>query len=567
MKTSPPAAAGTTRRCRPMASAAVMIAALLFCLSCHHRIYDFLDRDEFYTLTYSAGNHGCLECPTRAKAYHYGAEVTLKPMPDAGYYFGGWSGPDGPNMYLDGSDWKIQMDANKTVTATFTLSPSYALSVDVEGNGTVTAGPTGWVYEAGTRVTLTPVPGAPDSAFSGWSGANASEVANNGDGTYSIVVNEAKRLTATFRSTAAGLSALTISGGIPGLSFQPGITEYNVNVPNSVTAITVSGTSSDSGASVSANNGVPQPLAEGANVITIRVTAQDGVTAKDYTVTVNRFGADYVSPAIGIKMRFVPAGTFQRNPTPTATSAVSAFRMSECEITRANFAAVMGVDPCDPGADYYSSGTSDPVQMVKWYDAIAFCNKLSLAEGLTPVYTVTVGGTNVNFATLAYADIPTVHDANWFAAAVDSTANGYRLPTELEWVWAFMGATSDRSNGYSGAGTNTTGYAKGYAGSTETVGAQTRIAEYAWCGDVMLAGTTHPVGSKKPNELGLYDMSGSVWEWCRDGDGTATSRIIRGGCWRAEARFCAAFFNGGAVRGSMGAFDRGEQTGFRVVRR
>lgn len=132
-----------------------------------------------------------------------------------------------------------------------------------------------------------------------------------------------------------------------------------------------------------------------------------------------------------------------------------------------------------------------------------------------PAYAVS----GVDFATLTYADIPTASSATWDAASVDSSANGYRLPTGMEWMWAAMGAPSDGQNG----GTNTTGYSKAFAGST---GSNVR-GDYAWT-DENSNSTTHPVGSKLPNELGLYDMSGNASEWCWDSVST-DRRQWRGG--------------------------------------
>jgi len=233
----------------------------------------------------------------------------------------------------------------------------------------------------------------------------------------------------------------------------------------------------------------------------------------------------------------------------------------------------------DPSSVTYSSGTTtDPVQMVNWYHAIAFCNKLSLDEGLTPVYAVN----GVNFSTLTYAAIPTTDNAAWNAATANWSANGYRLPTEMEWMWAAMGATSDRSNGYLGTGTNTTGYTKGYAGSTETAGAQVNIGNYAWY-STNSANKTHPVGTAgttgHPNELGLFDMSGNVREWCWDWYGTysagtvtsdseagrgaasGTSRVRRGGSWNNSAGGCTV-----AIRFSNYPDYQNNAVGFRVVR-
>ena len=256
---------------------------------------------------------------------------------------------------------------------------------------------------------------------------------------------------------------------------------------------------------------------------------------------------DYTSANIGT-LKYVPAGSFQRDSTSTNISTVSAFRMSQYDITRTQFAAIMGTDPSNAT---YSSGTSDPVQMTNWYHAIAFCNKLSIAEGLTPVYSVS----GINFTTLTYAAIPTADDTNWDAATADWSANGYRLPTEMEYMWAAMGATSDGISADIVGGVNTGGYTKGYAGSIEASGAQVNIGNYVWY-TTNSSSTTHPVGTKQPNELGLYDMSGNVWEWCWDwyssypagtqadyrGAASGTHRVVRGGSWYFYASFATVAY-------------------------
>jgi formylglycine-generating enzyme required for sulfatase activity len=238
------------------------------------------------------------------------------------------------------------------------------------------------------------------------------------------------------------------------------------------------------------------------------VTASDGTTAT-YTVTVT-VSPGYASANIG-NLEYVPAGSFQRDPTSTDISVIStAFRMSQNLITRAQFLAVMGTDPSNAT---YSSGLNDPVQMVNWYMAITFCNKLSLLEGLTPVYSVT----GINFSTLTYANIPTTDTGLWNEATATLSNNGYRLPTEMQYIWAAMGATADSITTDFVAGVNTSGYFKGYAGSSETGGAQVNINNYAWTLNITPTLTTsQPVGTKLPNELGLYDMSGNVREWIGD---------------------------------------------------
>ena len=153
---------------------------------------------------------------------------------------------------------------------------------------------------------------------------------------------------------------------------------------------------------------------------------------------------------------------------------------------------------------------NDPVTKVNWYQAIYFCNILSMKESLTPAYTITNCTNPTN-----WDSIPTSEDSTWDSVTCNFSANGYRLPTELEWMWAAMGATSDARSSDIVGGVNTGGYSKGYAGSTEAGGAQVNINNYAWTSQNDDY-NTEPVGTKLPNELGLYDMSGNVFQWCWD---------------------------------------------------
>ena len=202
----------------------------------------------------------------------------------------------------------------------------------------------------------------------------------------------------------------------------------------------------------------------------------------------------------------------------------------------------MGTNPSTASTD----GTADdnPVNYVNWYAAIAYCNKLSVKEGLIPCYTVT---SITDWSSLEYSSIPTSRDSKWNAATCDFTKNGYRLPTEAEWEWAARG------------GENYT-----YAGSDT-------IDDVAWYTSNS-SNKTHEVKTKNANGYGLYDMSGNVWEWCWDRSSNSISsstdatgpaigdyRVYRGGYFNAGG--CAV-----SCRGSSSPDDRYNNLGFRVVR-
>jgi len=351
-------------------------------------------------------------------------------------------------------------------------------------------------------------------------------------------------ITAT-RTENADLSALSVNTGALSPAFVSGTTAYSISVANDVATLTVTGTQVDNAATISANNGVAQALNVGANTITLAVTAKDGTTVKNYGVTVYR--ASFTSPNIGNLMS-ITGGSFQFDSTATNTSSVSAFQMSEREITRGQFLAVMGTDPSNTTN---SSGTSDPVQQVSWYDSLVFCNKLSILEGKTPVYTIS-GSTDPN----SWGAVPTAINTTWDSVTQNLSANGYRLPTEAEWEYAYR------------AGTTTT-YHWGTASDDTTV------SQYAWSiGNAL--NTTHPGGNKLPNAFGLYDMSGNVWEWCWDwigvypsgaqtdptGAATGAYRIIRGGGWSSPVNNLSA-----TIRNYIYPNDKFNIIGFRVVYR
>ena len=198
-----------------------------------------------------------------------------------------------------------------------------------------------------------------------------------------------------------------------------------------------------------------------------------------------------------------------------------------------------------------------PVEQVSWYDAIAYCNKLSIKAGLQPCYSVKVGGTDVDWENLKYAEIPTIENTDWNAAVCDFSRNGYRLPTEAEWEYAARGGIADTDKVV-------------WAGTTT----DTELEKYAWYKDNSDS-RTHEVKKKLPNGYGLYDMSGNVFEWCWDwyekyagedaidptGVASGSYRVYRGGSWNIVLSSCRT-----SGRGGISSKSTDNSLGFRLVR-
>jgi formylglycine-generating enzyme required for sulfatase activity len=171
---------------------------------------------------------------------------------------------------------------------------------------------------------------------------------------------------------------------------------------------------------------------------------------------------------------------------------LTGFYMGKYEVTQAQYEAVTGTNP-----SYYTtrippetSTANRPVEWVSWFDAIRFCNKLSVANGLTPAYRIN-GSTDPD----AWGD--TIATLNTVEVIAGST--GYRLPTEAQWEYACRAGTTTAYNW----GTNTINSSQ---------------ANYGWDKTAALLGNTrtYEVGTYAPNAWGLYDMHGNVWEWCWD---------------------------------------------------
>ena len=237
---------------------------------------------------------------------------------------------------------------------------------------------------------------------------------------------------------------------------------------------------------------------------------------------------------------------------------ITSFFMSDHEVTRAEYKIVIGSDPSTAKA-YDKDGNeltgdaagNNPVGFVGWCDAVKYCNKRSINEGVTPCYSLN-GSTDPDKWPAVPEDADDSVNSTWTKVICDFTANGYRLPTEAEWEWAARG------------GENFT-----YAGSDVA-------SEVAWCEDSTRDIGTREVKSKKANAYGLYDMSGNVSEWCWDmyadissktsstgpsSDSYIIYRCERGGRWFNPAEVVAI-----SKRDYAGTYHVSRAFGFRVAR-
>jgi len=250
-------------------------------------------------------------------------------------------------------------------------------------------------------------------------------------------------------------------------------------------------------------------------------------------------------------MVLVPGGTFEMGDVmgdkesedeTVHTVTLSDFLIGKNEVTFDEYDAFCTATKREKPSDSGWGRGKRPVINVSWEDVVAYCNWRSKREGLEEVYKI--NGSRIS--------------ANW-------QANGYRLPTEAEWEYAARagGKKVRFGNGRDIADPKEINFnaSAGYKKPYSVVGEYRR--------------KTLPVGSFAPNALGLYDMSGNVWEWCWDwydsystsaqtnpkGPNTGSGRVIRGGSWRGSPRYCRVAGRFGSSPGG-----RGYDIGFRLSR-
>ena len=203
---------------------------------------------------------------------------------------------------------------------------------------------------------------------------------------------------------------------------------------------------------------------------------------------------------VSFEMVYVEGGSFDMGATteqgsdaydseyPVHSVTLSDYYIGRCEVTQELWLAVMGSWPGTAPSNSYGVGANYPAYYISWNDCQEFVAELNRLTGRT-----------------------------------------FRLPTEAEWEYAARGGNKSRHYKYSGS---------------------SNIDDVAWYWNN--SGKTHAVGTKSPNELGIYDMSGNVYEWCSDwygsysagaqtnpqGPSSGTYRVLRGGSWNYNASYC-----------------------------
>ena len=438
-----------------------------------------------------------IHCPSYGVTIRYTTDGT-NPTKDSQVYYGDLQ--INTNTVLKARAFKAGYLSSPIATATYTFGATAVQPVVIS--------PDGGYFPGAHSVTLTcATPGA-EIRYT-LDGTNPSETTN----LYSAPFMVSGAVTVKAKAFKEGLLPSVVSSVSYNMQLEPPI--FNLPAGQYSTPQSVTITHPNSIAEIRYTIDGSDPI-ETSAVYTQAIPINGNTMLKARAYLANWQPSEVVSASYIISLaeqvQLVPAGSFHNG---TANVNISAFYISRREVTELEWDYIM--------LDMEEIVPDRPVGSISWVQAIAYCNLRSMVEGFTPCYSYSTYGTNP-------VDWPIEWIADHSQLRCDFDATGYRLPTEMEWMYAARGGS--QSHGYTYSGSN-------------------NIDEVAWYS----GNCTEPIntGLKEPNELGLHDMSGNMWEFCWDiyyneypptdttdpsGPATGYYRVIRGGSFSTDASNC-----------------------------
>jgi len=508
-------------------------------------LYAHWEADPTWSITYTANGADSGTVPTDATNYHEddsaGVSGNTGNLARIHYNFIGWNTVGDGSGSVSGTTVGASIiigTSDVSLYAEWEEIPTYTIIYNANGGSSAPSDST--LYEEGDEVTILAAGSITNGSetFIGWNSVSGGTGTGYNEGDFFTMGTSNRTLYAQW--TSAATYAVSYDGnGSDGGSVPSGSNNYpegdTVTVLGNTGSLTISGYNFAGWKTSSGGNSADYNADDTFTMGTSPVTLYAHWETLDVLVSVT-------------------GGTFtQEDPMGNSFShTVSHFSIGKYEVTYDLWYTVHdwsknngytfansgkegndGIEGAAPTAEKY-----EPVTAINWRDAMIWCNAYSEKEGLTPVY-YTDSAKTIPIRTSSNESSIDTAAGSYDNPYVNWSANGYRLPTEGEWQYAasYIDGTSwlekDHASG------DTSGYCDSGTGTASTI-----YGDYAWYkGNA--GSSTHVVGQKLPNQLGIYDMSGNVneiiWDWYANrysditsetdyrGPSTGTHRVKRGG--------------------------------------